>query len=284
MPRILPLSIILTLLALSFAGCGDDDCVECPQLDAAPPLYAVGTIAVDGSGLDILIDVFDVEATGVEVDSALVDGEFGHCCVRDGSQVSAWDGRQIIANVGNETCPSDAMAEFTPGDTTELSIYCEGQANTVRLHLLDVDDARPSNLSLRTHAEDGTVEFDWDPVEGAEWYSVKLLSYLVSSIATMWTYACVDTNTVTMDLPFGSAFTRDISLYIASATGPMPTETNPVQNISGEQIAGTIYSLSDEFHWDINLIRTTESEPAPETDVEVPSLAELMWEDGRFPF
>ena len=106
MTRRLVYTIPVLLLALFAASCSDDDCPECPTPDAGPSLYALGTMAMDGIYFNTYIEVFDVTSAGTDIDSVLVDEEFGHCCVRDYHQITAQDGRQVVANLGSETCPS----------------------------------------------------------------------------------------------------------------------------------------------------------------------------------
>ena len=281
MTRYLVSALILFALALITTSCSDDDCAECPAAGPSPTLYAIGTMASDGNRLDLFVDVFDIAAAGTDIDSALVDGDFTYCCVREQHQVTAQDGRQVIANLGSETCPSGVVTEFTPGDTTELAIYCEGRAHTARLHVLDLDGDQPDGLAVHVNQEAEALDITWNAVPEAEWYAVKMEAFSLSGPYHEWTYACVDTNFVSMALqPFGLGFTREVDLYIAAASGPMPTADHPVQNISGDHIAGTIYSLSSDRHMNIVLIRSERPDPEAAAATEVPSLADLLVADG----
>lgn len=279
MTRCLVSAIILLTPVLFITGCGDD-CAECPEPGTSPSLYAIGSIASEVNRLELFIDVFDIDATGADIDSVLVDGVFGYCCVREQHQVTAHDGRQVIANFGSETCPSGVVAEFTPDDTTELAIYCEDQAHTVRLHLLDRGYDRPDGLTVTVNQEAGALDLTWNAVPEAEWYAVKMDAYALSGPYHQWTYACVDTNFASMELPYGVGFTREAEIYVAAATGPRPTEDHPVQNISGDHIVGSIYSLSHDRHMHLVLIRTAEPNPDTVTEAEVPHIFDLLEADG----
>ena len=269
------------LIALFVASCSDDDCPECPAPAAGPSLYALGSLAMEGPGLDAYIEVFDITSAGTEVDSVLVDGAFGHFCVRELHDVTAQDGRQVIAQVGNAICPSGALMEYTPGDTTELAMYCEGLAQTVRLPLLDKDDAQPTGLAVHVDQEAEALNLTWDAVSAAEWYAVKMKGSAVGP-HHLWVYACVDTNAATLALPFGINYTTDVDIYIAAATGPKPTEDGPAQNITGDHMVGAIYSLSRDLHMHTVLIRTAQPGAGVTAPADVPSLNDLIKADGTF--
>jgi hypothetical protein len=281
MKRYAVLPAILAALVLTVTNCGDDECPICPKKPASPALYAIGSAGVDGIRFEAQIDVYDVNGTGDKVESAYVDGDHSWWCIRDIPHTVANDGRQIIASLGSPTCPSGLIMEFYPGETTEFTLFCRGVAHTARLHLLDVAGSMPGNLQASADDTSDQVQISWDAVADAEWYAVRMRSKFTAGLAYTWSYYCLDSTSVVAPLPFPYQVTRDVQIYVAAGSGPMPTNEGPTNNISGDYITGAIYSVSNDAYVQLLLNPITNGAYTADEPVTPPTIAELLGRQGR---
>ncbi len=281
MKRSMVLTAVLVALVLIVSSCGEDDCTSCPENDSSPALYAIGSVATDGDHFKAYIEVYNVIGTGDGVDSVLVDGDFSYCCIRDFAHTVANDGRQIIAHTGGVLCPSSVYMGYYPGETTELTLYCRREAHRASLHLLDVVGSRPGNVEASADEPANMVHISWDAVADAEWYAVKMRSQFISGPPYQWDYYCVQSTSVDAPLPYPYITTIDVQIYVASGTGPMPTKEHPVNNITGDHIAGTLYSLSSDVHISLVLNPAAGETHRPDGPFEPPGILELIRRDGR---
>ncbi len=275
------LTSVLAALVLIVSSCGEDDCTSCPENDSSPALYAIGSLATDGNRFTAYIEVYNVIGTGDGVDSVSVDGDFWYCCIRDFAHTVANDGRQIIAGLGGVLCPSGVYIGYFPGETTELALYCRNEAHRASLHILDIEGSRPRNVEASADEPANMVHISWDAVADAEWYAVKMRSKFNSGGAYQWDYYCVQSTSVDAPLPYPYIMTIDVQIYVASGTGPMPTKEHPENNISGNHIAGTLYSLSSDVHLSLELNPWAGELYPPDDSFAPPSIIELIRRDGR---
>jgi len=283
MKRSIVLSAVLAVLVVISSSCGEDDCTSCPENDSSPALYAIGSVTTDGDRFKAYIEVYDVSGTGDGVDSVSVDGDFSYCCIRDFAHTVANDGRQIIAQIGGIWCPSGLYIPYYPGETTELTLYCRREAHRASLHLLDIEGSRPGNVKASADETTDMVHISWDAVADAEWYAVKMRSKFNSGGAYLWDYYCVQSTSVDAPLPFPYIMTIDVQIYVASGTGPMPTNEHPTSNISGDHIAGTLYSVSSDVHISLVLDPAAGETHRPDDSFAPPSIIELIRLKRRLP-
>ncbi len=275
------MTAVLAFLVLAASSCGEDSCPSCPEQTASPALYAIGSVATDGNLFKAYIEVYDVNGTGDGVDSAFVDGNSSYWCIKDIAHTVAGDGRQIISNMSSAWCPSGLIIPYYPGETTELTLYCRREAHRASLHLLDVAGSRPGNVEASADEPANMVHISWDAVADAEWYAVKMRSQFTSGPYNQWDYYCVQSTSVDAPLPFSYQMTLDVQIYVAAGTGPMPTNERPANNISGDHIAGTLYSVSNDVHLSLVLNPAAGESHWPDDSSVPPSIIELIRHEGR---
>ena len=274
------MTAVLAFLVLAASSCGEDSCPGCPEKTASPALYAIGSVATDGDRFKAYIEVYDINGTGDGVDSAFVDGNEAYWCIRDIAHTVAGDGRQIISEIGSAWCPSGLLLPYYPGETTELTLYCRREAHRASLHLLDVAGSRPGNVEASVDEPTDLVHISWDAVADAEWYAVKMRSKSTMGPYYQWDYYCVQSTSVDAPLPFSYMMTLDVQIYVASGTGPMPTDERRVSNISGDHIAGSLYSVSSDVHVSLVLNPAAGEAHRPDDPSVPPSITELIRREG----
>lgn len=275
------LTAVLIILVVTASGCGEDSCPSCPEKTVSPALYAIGSVATDGNLLEAYIEVYDINGTGDGVDSAYVDGDKPLLCIKDIAHTVANDGLQIISNLGSAWCPSGLLIPYYPDETTEFTLYCRREAHRASLHLLDVEGSRPGNVEASADEPTNLVHISWDAVADAEWYAVKMRSKFTSGPYYQWDYYCVQSTSVDAPLPFTYQMTLDVQIYVAAGTGPMPTDEGPSNNISGDHIAGTLYSVSSDVHVSLVLNPSAGELQPPDDSFVPPSITELIRREGR---
>jgi len=166
--------------------------------------------------------------------------------------------------------------EYYPGETTELTLYCRREAHRASLHLLDVEGSRPGNVEASADEPTDMVHISWDAVADAEWYAVKMRSKFTGGPYYQWDYYCLQSTSVDLPLPFPYVMTLDVQIYVAAGTGPMPTNERPSNNISGDHIAGTLYSISNDVHVSLVLDPAAGEAHRPDDSSEPPSITELI--------
>jgi len=266
-------------MVLTAANCGDDDCPSCPAEPVSPGLYAIGKVAIDDDLLSAYIDIYDVNGTGDKVDSASVDGEFEHWCITDYAHTVANDGRQVIASYGTPPCLSGAVWPINLGETSEITLYCRRVAHRVQLHLLDVDGSRPGNLQANVDEPSNRYQLSWNAVADAEWYAVKMRYKFISGPGYKWDYFCLDSTRVDEPLLIPYQGLYDLRIYVAAGIGPMPTREHPTNNISGDHITGSIYSVSSDAYAEL-ILNPFNGTHIPAEPVTPPSIAELIRREG----
>lgn len=274
MKRSAIITALLAIIALASTNCSDES-PSSPEVQK-PPLYAIGKVGVDGGLLVADIEVYEVRGFSGRVDSAYVDGEDRFLCIQDIPHAVANDGRQIISHTGSEWCPSDNPPAFSPGDTTEFSMYCRGSAHRASLHLLDAVEARPRNAGVRVDGRVDSTTVSWTEVADAEWYAVKV-RFRSTLGESVWYHWCGDSLTTGFQNPYPWAQLYWVTVYIASATGPMPSAERRPGNITGEHIRGSLYSVSNDAILSMHINSGVLVEgPPPDESFDAPDIIDLI--------
>ncbi len=162
------------LLALAFAGCSNDNCVDCPGT-TAPLGYAYGSLVLVPEAFTHQFEIHGHGAMAPDLDSIkLGDSLIGPSHWAVGSADGSYAGGYYAVFIQEMGDTSTFM--YHHGDTATLTVWGEGRSSTCRLKLLDLDSSRavitdPPPLG-DTIMPGQSVTFSWSPASGADFYAI----------------------------------------------------------------------------------------------------------------
>ncbi len=241
MKKLLLILIGLSLMALLFAGCGDDETTAPTRVRAA--LYTQGVAYLDSSysntvfSLESYIDFFSINADGYYVDSVDLSGNQTHVQTETYWNVYR-DGYHYLTY--NDT--SDHR--FQAGDTVEINLYYRNTMATCRIKLLD--HTQSPNIIIPTHLDTSSlgspINFIFNSSPHADWYAIQQRYWHDSAGSNVYSRTYWAQEDTAFTIPGADLIQNGrLDVYIIAGTGPMPGGTVG-DNISGDLIDGVMFS------------------------------------------
>lgn len=262
------LILLLSLTAIAVfiaAGCGDDDCPNCPSevdtvvIDQEYLVYLDGFVTLtpetwldmDGFGAGGAIPHIDSFAVGDSVSTDYYATNWWYA--RDPYFYLTWD----------EDVTPPYMYES--GDLATVTVWGDNRSSSATVTILDWENDYPEMLvpsgtdTIVPPAND--MEFSWSRVALAEWYAVQIyyeLDSLGVTIESQYIGYTYDTTFTVSSSYVG--YPVDLGeIYVVAITGPDPE--SGIGNWEGDYASGKLYSIGGESFARVSFQGVTASKP-----------------------